>query len=214
MIAWLHKGGKSMKKKIIKTLVLLIVIILILFLINLLRNYFILNKLKDKINELNELDIFSEVIKTEKDETKITKYKNISKVEFVNKDTIMYFNSDTDELIEENIKTGERKYYTDRLSSVNLILLHLNEDFFEIMLKNVITTKDINGEKCYKIKVDSLKQTYYVSAEEGITMEIHNRDSEKNYHSVVSYSYQFDNINAIDFEELKKTATDENVDTE
>lgn len=199
-----------MKKKVLKIFIIILLLVLLLFIVNLVRNYIILNNLKEKITKLKGLEKYSEIIKSENDETKITKYKNISKVEFLNKDIIMYFNSDTNELIEENIRTGERKYYTDRLSSINLLLLDLDGDFWEILLKNIITTKNINEEKCYKIKVYSLNQTYYVSSENGLTLRIDNHDSEVAEYNNVSYLYQLDNIEQIDFEELKKTVIMEN----
>ena len=199
-----------MKKKVLKIFIIILLLVLLLFIVNLVRNYIILNNLKEKITKLKGLEKYSEIIKSENDETKITKYKNISKVEFLNKDIIMYFNSDTNELIEKNIRTGERKYYTDRLSSINLLLLDLDGDFWEILLKNIITTKNINEEKCYKIKVYSLNQTYYVSSENGLTLRIDNHDSEVAEYNNVSYLYQLDNIEQIDFEELKKTVIMEN----
>lgn len=182
-----------MKKKVLIIVLVLFLIIILLFFINTLRNYFILKDLKSKINELNTIESFSEIISSNNVETKVSKNKNIIKMENNNSNNIMYFNTETNEMIEEDIKTGEKILYPDKPASVSLVLPDLNTLPFSYIIKNIITTTTINGQKCYKINVDGV--CYYLSTDSGLTI----RAVEDN--EIINYSnYKLKNIEEIKFD--------------
>lgn len=188
-------------KKILKIIVFIIVI---LFIINVIKNFFILRKLKNKIDNLKLIEAYSVTIKTNNEETKITKNNNIIKIEKSNNDVIMYFDTKVNELIEENITTGEKRLYTDRIASFNLNLLDINENF---LLFNIIMTTNVNNEKCYQIKDKSLDNTiFYISKNTGLTIKSVN----KNLNETNEYlNYSFDNIEELNFDKNNTISFDE-----
>ena len=186
-------------KKVIKLLMTVILIIVLLYIINCIRNFVILNGLKEKISKLKTLEVFEETTKMDNEEPKIiTKNKNIVKLED-NSDFVKYFNTNTNEMIEENLKTGERVLYQNRLCSINLVLLETEDTFWKKVFSNIITTTKINEEKCYKINSREYEDfTYYVSADTGLTMKAstkYDRTVEN-----IEYDYKLDGIEELKFE--------------
>lgn len=199
-----------MRKKIIKWILFIILVVIILAMANIIRNYVILNKLRDKLHELEKLDKFSYSYTIDNNKVIITQIDGILKVEKPRENWIMYFNNNEEGgAIKEDTLTGEKTYYSNTFSSsASLILIDLEYSFQEALLNNVIITKKINDEKCYKIKFPSLDATYYVSTETGLTLAAINNDKEiGNTGKMVYYNYEFENIDKIDFETLKKLSS-------
>lgn len=182
-------------KKTKKIALIILLVIAILFIVNIVRNYIILNKLQEKISNLISIEKYSVTIKSKNEETTVTKNNNIIKIVKNSSDVIKYFNTDTNELIEEKIYNGEKNLYTDRKASFNLNLLDTKN---HSLLFNLILITNVNGEKCYKIKDNSLDDTiFYINISTGLTMKVVN---EKNNEIVDYLNYEFDNIEELKFE--------------
>lgn len=183
---------------------------IVLLLANVIRNYIILDNLKSKIQKISQVESFSYTIEQGDVKQKITKIENIAKIENNIDNNIMYFNLSNGDMIRENTENGAILYNPEIHISVELNLLNLEDrdgDFWEFCLKNIITTKEINGIKCYKIKDFSLSTTYYVSVENGLTMATISDDKEiGDTGDTTYYQYEFDNLEKVDFETLKLLA--------
>lgn len=173
-----------MKKKIFKIILILIFIIFFLICINTLRNYFILMDLKEKVGNLKKLDSFEETLEYNNGSQRIIKNKDIVKIEKDSEDYILYFDTKNNEMIKENIETHEKILYPEVIASFNLILPNLEKISLKTYIGNFITTKNINNEKFYKIKIYDEEMTYYISAETGLVMRAY---FDENYEDYTDY---------------------------
>ncbi|MBR2289214.1 MAG: hypothetical protein IJ867_00980 [Clostridia bacterium] len=195
-----------MKNKVLRWVLIVVFAVVLLCIFNFTRNYMILNKLKEKTNELKSLSEFSFVIENGNVKHRLTKVNHIAKVEDFEDNRIIYFNTETEEMIKEDMETGEKIYYAGPApSSIELVLLDIDVDFYELLLTNIITSKEIEGEKCYKIKFNTLSTTYYISAETGLTMAVAYDDGGNE----IYYTYELEDIEDIDFEMLKSLSEKE-----
>lgn len=180
-------------KKILKYL---IIFIICCYMINVIRNLIILNNIKEKINQLNNINEFSFIIKRNNNITnKIVEKDGIRKIEMYDKNEIRYFNTKTNEYIIIDSKTGEKKSYSNQDEykvSIDLKKPELN-NIFLLSLKSIMLPTKVNGEKCYKIKNDTW--IYYISYKNGLTQKLNDGNS--------TYEYSDYNINNVDKSEIE-----------
>lgn len=185
-------------KKSVKIILSIILICILLYVINVVRNIFILKDIQDKSSKLSELNDFSYTLNTDDLKHVLTKKGNIIKVEEYEDNKIMYFNTETDEAIEEDMETGEKTYYQLAPTGAYMPIYNSeNTNIYKLAFKSIILSSKLDDKKCYKI-INS-NNTSFVEKEQALLLKTIDKDEITTNYT----NYKLDNIDNIEFNKVR-----------
>ncbi|MCI8308762.1 MAG: hypothetical protein HFJ45_00790 [Clostridia bacterium] len=155
-------------KKILKYL---IIFIICCYMINVIRNLIILNKLQGKIDKLDNINEFSYVVKENgKYSTRRVKKDNVIKFEKIGVETTYYDNNLKERIVIDS--NGEKNIYNNNVETVMTLpkgFLGDTKGIYKRAFTEFISSTKIDGKKCYKIK-ENKNVVRYISADDGLIL--------------------------------------------